>query len=233
MKRMWVAAYWSGRRQDEHECANCLRQMLAHLATCHTSLSAWFDKRTGKRAPLNCGDCSQLEAIVAAGAHRRDDSGKQILELGYTVGFWNGKSRPHSAKLLMTCGCYTSVGAGGNCVLLDLPEELETLSDSRNMERLLSGIVESWNPDWAGVFSRQSTNVRDFSPSNPFLDWMVYVNRELWSLPLAGPSLEVRPMGMHGDVVIVDYDPSREDSETVRELAIEAEGAIRRKIVAQ
>ena len=72
---------------------------------------------------------------------------------------------------------------------------------------ILIAIVESWDPDWAGVISRASRAKRPFTPGCPFVDWMFYqkgVTAVESTLPVAASTVQV---GDLGSVIITQSNP--------------------------
>jgi hypothetical protein len=75
------------------------------------------------------------------------------------------------------------------------------------MINVLAAIAKSWEPSWAGVYSLDSMNARDFNAAIPFVDWMVYVSDKTCRVhAVPEPSLVQRVDGF-GSIVVVQDDP--------------------------
>jgi hypothetical protein len=97
------------------------------------------------------------------------------------------------------CGLYDKNPNLCNCVTLELPEELGVSNSCEQMKGLLFATAEAWEPDWAGVMSRESMHRDGFSAERPFVDWMVYISRSmLRSVPAVMPPSEVQSVGQIG-----------------------------------
>jgi hypothetical protein len=134
-------------------------------------------------------------------------------DLGFSVGIWNGGETSKMVGLRITCGLYsTAPGLGGNCVVIDLPEELGDLRQSERMANTLIAVARCWEPDWGGVISRKSRSTRKFVPGKPFVDWMLYISNKLMPNPkVPEPSL-VKPVDAAGSLIIVQQEPVEADN---------------------
>ena len=84
--------------------------------------------------------------------------------------------------------------------------------------RALSLAGTCWEPDWAGLFSHEAMNIRDWQ-RKPFIDWMVYVPRKIGSVP---PPSSVTYLENGGSLIVVQANPpavdSPEDQERIRRI---------------
>jgi hypothetical protein len=131
-----------------------------------------------------------------------------MQELGFSTGLWNGGGEGKEVGVSLTCGLYwvsPTPNAGlGNCVTLDLPEDL---GDER-MAAVLTSVVTAWEPEWAGVMSRDAMNARNFNARVPFVDWMVYLsNRLVPQVPLLPSPAIVRQVERLGSIIVVQGEP--------------------------
>jgi hypothetical protein len=92
----------------------------------------------------------------------------------------------------------------GNCVLLDLPEDLGEFGNSSQMSGVLGLTARAWEPDWAGVMSNRSIDARDFDAEVPFVDWMVYLPYKVKGVP---PPSFVIDLDGDGTIIVVQPDP--------------------------
>jgi hypothetical protein len=191
-----LCAYWQPRKESIHACGDRLGRFLTALSACDPVFAAWYERgasrRKGKQAEIDFKNEAHLLDLLDRGRNRRD-VGKEVMEdLGFRVGLWNGGKSAKMAGLSVTCGLYATVaGLGGNCLILDLPEDLGDLQQSERMASVLTLAATSWEPDWAGVFSVGAMNKRVYNPAVPFVDWMVYVSHKLAPAPLAISSARV------------------------------------------
>lgn len=205
-----LCAYWQPRKESVHACADRLGRFLIALSACDPVFTFWYERgssrRKGKQFEVDFKSEAHLLDLLERGRNRRD-VGKEVMEdLGFRIGLWNGGKTVKMAGLSVNCGLYATVaGLGGNCLILDLPEDLGDLQRSERMADVLATVATSWEPDWAGVFSVDAMNTRGYNPVVPFVDWMVYVSLKLAPLPLAVASAKAID-GM-GTLVVVDRGP--------------------------
>jgi hypothetical protein len=207
-----VGAYWKARKETVHACADRLVRFLKALASCDPLFAAWYklgkSRRQAKQVEIDFKNKDCLLDLLDRGRHRKD-IGKGVMEdLGFSVGMWNGGETTKMVGLSITCGLYSTVpGLGGNCVVINLPEELGDLREAERMASVLIGVVKCWEPDWAGVISRKSRNTRNFVPGKPFVDWMLYGSNKLMPNPkVPEPSLVI-PVDALGSLIIVQQEP--------------------------
>ena len=202
-----LCAYWPPRKEDIRDCADKLARFLAALSCHDPAFSHWYDRKAARRRAtpsafdFRCN--AHLVALLEQGRNRQD-VGKSVMEdLGFCIGLWNGEKSAKMTGLSVTCGLYATVpGLGGNSLILDLPEDLGDLQQNDRMAEVLATVATTWEPDWAGVFSLDAMNTRDFNPVVPFVDWMVYVSLRLVPGQLALPSAKI--IDGLGTLVVVD-----------------------------
>lgn len=218
MKPYKLCAYWKARKETIDACADRLTRFLTALSACVEDFAAWYEKATSRRqakqVEINFKNKGCLLDLLERGRHRRD-IGKEVIEdLGFHVGMWNGGKSTKMVGLSVTCGLYsTAPGLGGNCVVMDLPEELGDLRQTERMVSVLIAVATSWEPEWAGVFSLDAMNKRNFNPTVPFVDWMLYVSNNLAVNPsVPGPS-SVKRVDTIGSLIVVQQEPVEEENE--------------------
>lgn len=202
-----LCAYWQPRKESVLACADRLGRYLTTLSTCDPAFTDWYERGRPRRKSLEARvdfkNESYLVDLLERGRHRRDVGEGAMEDLGFCIGLWNGGRLAKMTGLSVTCGLYaTTAGLGGNCVILDLPEDLGDLRQSKQMANVLVATATSWEPEWAGVFSVDAMNKRDYNPSVPFIDWIVYVSHKLAPAPLAIPSAKV--IDDMGTLVVVE-----------------------------
>ncbi len=211
-----LSAYWKARKEPIVACADRLARFLSALSMCAPVFSAWYEKggarRKAKQTEIDFKNTDQLLGLLERGRNRKDIGKEVIEELGFNIGMWNGGKSAKMVGLSITCGLYsTAPGLGGNCVVIDLPEELAELQECERMVNVLVAVATSWEPDWAGVFTLDAMSMRKFNPAVPFVDWMIYVNNKLAiNLNVPEPSV-VRPVDRIGSLVVVQQEPVEAD----------------------
>jgi len=208
-QRYSVRAYWAARRESIEQCADRLLEFFADLTTSDPSLAVWYEKGMSreealeKRAATN--DRNYLLRLLDRGRNRRDFNHTIIKNLGFSLGLWNGGEEGQVAGLRIHCGQYSQ--NFDNNVLLELPEDLGGLRQSKRTAGLLGSIARAWEPDWAGVMSDEAIESRNFRGDGLFVDWMVYVPNTVTGLV---PPSTVVDLPDLGSVVIVQDTPPRE-----------------------
>jgi hypothetical protein len=228
-----LGAYWQARRESAEECAERLSLFLSELAATDSALSVWYEKSKSRRkanqSRLDVGCVKTLADLLERGQNRRDVGGDVIADLGFHVGIWNGERSLKAMSLDVTCGAYSSNEQLGNNVLLDFPEDLGSLEQRERMQQVLAATAKAWEPNWAGVYSLGAMNNRAFSPTTPFVDWMVYLSREECPAPPAEQAISVTEINDIGTLIVVSKHPCRPDdpSHQSRVAAIESSISIK------
>jgi Immunity protein 52 len=211
MSSFFVGAYWSSRKESIEQCSDRLGKFFVALAASDPGLATWFEKGRSRKQAVETSavirDQSYLLGLLDRGRNRRDVGSTVIEELGFQAGLWNGRSGGKAAGLSITCGLYwtsPNPDAGlSNCVTLDLPEDLGELNQAGRMSGVLAAVARAWEPDWAGVMSRDSMNARAFDANAPFVDWMVYVSRRIDGVPPPSSVVQLES----GSLIIVQPEP--------------------------
>ena len=211
-----VAGYWKARQESLDACATRLQQFLITLSECDPVFAKWYKKGMSKRkaqqTQIDLGIKDELVDLLESGRHRCDSDKSVIDELGSHIGMWNGETSSKMVGLSVTCGQYSTVqGLGGNSVLLELPEDLDTLQQCDNMVKVLLAVANCWQPDWAGVFSVDAMVNRDFSVAVPFVDWMVYVGKKCENLS-PPRAFAVHKVNEKGSIIVVQPNPPQPDN---------------------
>jgi Immunity protein 52 len=199
-QRYMLGAYWDARKEAAEDCADRLQRFLASLADCDPRLAAWYEKgRSQKEArekPVAISDREYLLDLLNRGRNRRDVGRSVIEELGFNVGLWNGGDEQNESGLNVSCGLDATPNAGlSNAVVLSLPRNLGDLGNAESMARVLAAVARAWEPQWAGVMSRDAMSTRNFSARVPFVDWMIYVPQQIDVVPPPSSVIEVPGLG--------------------------------------
>jgi hypothetical protein len=226
LSRFFLGAYWPAREEAIEQCADRLLSFFSKLATSDSALAIWYELGRSRKQALerraNVGDRTYLLKLLDRGRNRRNVDRKVNEELGFRIGLWNGRDEGNDASLGITCGLYWGDGTLGagicNCVTLDLPEDLGELKQAGRMSGVLAAVVQAWEPDWAGVMSREAMNARAFDAKIPFVDWMVYVPRRIDNVPPPSSVVQLE----NGSLIVVQPDPpavnSAADQENIRRI---------------
>jgi hypothetical protein len=151
--------------------------------------------------------------LLNRGRNRRDVGQEAVDELGFNVALWNGVRGDGEVSLSVTCGLYwksrnPSVGLSNN-IVVTIPRELLEFEQTEITAHLLTIVVESWAPAWAGVMSLEAMNARKFDPELPFVDWMTYVPSRLIEVPPPASILQLKDFG---SIVVVQPAPPSTDN---------------------
>jgi len=206
MNRFFMGGYWGPRKESIEQCADRLHRFFADLAVCDPILTTWYELgRSRKQAlqkPAEVRDRNYLLDHLNRERNRYDVKPRAVIEeLGFNVFLWNGGDDERDAGLHIKCGLYEL--DMWNDVTINLPRDLGGLKQSDRMANVVAAVVRAWEPAWAGVMSDEATDVRDYDPKFPFVDWMVYVPRRIDRVP--APS-RVIPLET-GSLIVVWPDP--------------------------
>lgn len=216
MSQFRAAGYWTARKESLDGCANRLQRFLNALSMCDGAFANWYrkgmSKHNAKQSAIDFTVTDHLVELLENGKHRRDNDKETIEDLGFCIGMWNGEKSPRMAGLTITCGQHETIPSlGGNCVLLNFPEDLGDLEQCDRMESVLAAVAKCWEPDWAGVFSLDAMDSRGFNTTTPFIDWMLYLSHRMWRTPQVAEPKTIRQINNIGFIIIVQSQPPRFD----------------------
>ena len=180
-----LGAYWGPRQASVGDCADRLSRFMHDLRDCDPALSTWFTKGRSRQEAVRARRAAPhrpaARSLLEQGQSRRYTDGGVIEETGFHIGLWSGGEEGKEAGLSVTCGLFARPVRGylGNCVVLNLPRDLGELCHGEHMERIVAATARAWEPEWAGVMSEHAMDTRPFSGRTPFLDWLLYVPREV------------------------------------------------------
>lgn len=205
MSGFLIGGYWGPRKESIERCADRLLSFFSVLTACDPLFESWFEKGMSRKKAFeqkaNVLDRTYLLKRLDRGRNRRDVGRTVIEELGFSVSWWNGRKETEAVGLSVACGLYSS--GMSNCVTIDLPEHLGTLRSSDRMTDVLLGLAKAWEPEWAGVMSRDSMRQREYDAGRPFVDWMVFVPGKVGTVPPPGRLISTEV----GSVIVVKPDP--------------------------
>ncbi len=210
-----LGAYWTGRKETSGECADRVRAFLAEISEIDESFTTWY-QRSGSRkdATSNRVDTRNRNSIcemMERGRHQRDIGGDAIESLGFRIGLWNGATKEeNTSSISILCGSFNEIAL--NSVTLALPSSLVARSSVEKVQKLLSVSCSVWRPGWAGVMSKESMKLRDFSARKPFVDWMVFTPRTVGAVP---PPAVATPVASGGTLIVTQPQPPCTDDEKV------------------
>jgi hypothetical protein len=221
-----LGAYWKPRQESIEQCADRLLSFMRGLTESDITFSQWYrlghSRQDALKRRVDVQSYDEIFTLLDKGRHRRD-IGKTVMEdLGFSVGIWNGGEDEKDVGLHIRCGLYwispNHNVSLGNCVTLGLPKKLGALGDSSKMGRILAITATCWEPDWAGVFSDEAKDARDWK-RKPFVDWMVYVPQKIAGVP---PPSTVTHLENGGSVIVVQPNPpsvnNPEDQERIQRI---------------
>jgi hypothetical protein len=176
---MYVGAFWGDRKETASECAERLSSCLLALSEIDPLLGSWRHRGRSKSSAQRPVDlCSQeLTELMKKGQNRRDTDGSVMERLGFTFGIWNGQEP--GIGLRGSVGASHGIPGLMNRVIVDLPtidSEVERLYHSEVALRILSAVVEAWEPDWATWTSHSLRDAQKGELRVPVIGWMTYLS---------------------------------------------------------
>lgn len=204
----FLGAYWSARKESIEQCADRAFSFFQELTACDPLLAVWYEKGYSRKKALqkraNVENRNYLLKLLNHGRNRDMDR-VVIEELGFSFGLWNGGPEGKDASISVGCGLHPEPKIKlKNTVTLNLPEDLGELKQAERMSAVLAAVARAWEPEWACVTSEQAMETRNFITKAPFVDWMVYVSREIETVP--HPSSVIKLPGI-GSIMIVQPTP--------------------------
>jgi hypothetical protein len=198
----YLGAYGPARKESLEDCADRLADLFEALAAIDKSLASWYGARGSKKAHARIDAQNEKRLIELLSAAQNGQQNK-----GFQVSFSNAKHSKHAIRVSITCDSRTE--RVGNSLKIDFPRELGSLASADKMSDVLAAVARAWEPQWAGVQSRQATQLRPFHPDKPFVDWMLYLCRD--RLPngatLHWPARVIPLRGNLGATIITQDEP--------------------------
>lgn len=146
----YVGAYWGVRKETSEACAERLKSFLNALSEESKELSTWYYLRNSRVGQPRLWP-RDAEAIAKSFRRNKTDFGRDVIpELGYSFSIRNRQRGEFDSMLSGSIGMYSA--AVTNVVLLDFHEMSQ--ADIKLLSRLLTAIVESFQPDHAIVRSQ-------------------------------------------------------------------------------
>jgi hypothetical protein len=199
----YLGAYWKLRKESGDECAARIQKFFAGLATIDTSVANWYETAKSRAEALtkhaDVTDAAYLSRLLTSAKFREPN-------LGYLFCLWNGARKQDAIGVSITCGSNSQWSS--NAVVINLPKELGAFALPDKMIAVLSTVVRAWEPEWAGVQSQKAVDLRHGHMDHPFVDWMVYLSRDLLrdGTTLHQPA-RVVALGSLGAIVITQPEP--------------------------
>jgi hypothetical protein len=166
-----LAAYWPGRSESVEDCAGRLAFLLEELATVDPFVANWYEAGARKKGTKQIDAANPERLLKLLTAH----SGK-AESTAFHVELSNGSKNGDAIDLRIACGSRSE--RVGNSVELVFPAGLAPLASVEKMSAVLAAVVRAWEPEWAGVQSREALQLRPVEAGQPFVDWMLYLCRE-------------------------------------------------------
>jgi hypothetical protein len=206
-----IAAYWMARRETADVCVDRLCRFLADLEGCSPAFATWYalgrSRKGALKQQINVSDREYMLSALNKGRNKRDADGAVIDDLGFGVGFWNGGAGGSDVGLMIRCGLYSAKLV--NAITIDLDDLPGAGAFAESAICVLRALALAWEPDWAGVMSAASMKAREFNARTPFIDWLVYVPRDVRDVP---PPAALVPVPNRGSIVVTRPTPPSEDA---------------------
>ncbi|WLQ13236.1 hypothetical protein O5O45_26245 [Hahella aquimaris] len=155
---MKVVSYWGPRKEEVGQCADRLILMFSNLAEVSPLFSCWCKKANSRKKalseePIDWSNKDNVVSELLHGASRYYDSNEVIEDLGYRVGWWNKGNDKGGAEFGVRCALYNASSGLRNSVVITIPKALISESGLSTYKKLITGVVEAWEPEWGGVCS--------------------------------------------------------------------------------
>ena len=157
MTSIFVGVYWRARPEELTACAVKLERHFAMLAETAPSLATWFRRGGRKPRPDQALEpaAANLERTLAKSVNRTDIGKIPILELGWSLGVWNGGVGGLEASTSVHCGFHGKTRGLSNSAYVSIGPREDAVWDTPSMPMgLLKRLIEIWEPE-KGVIRRQ------------------------------------------------------------------------------
>jgi hypothetical protein len=211
----YIGAYWGDRGESVDVCARRAARLLAGLAACDGMFARWYEKGRSRSDALSRevgASEGALRDLLLSGRNRKDADGGVIERLGFGLSLWTGGEDGESADLMIKCGLHAATPGLMNSCVIGLPHKGDAADRLLRVEpllKILKAVVETWEPDWAVVNSRNfrekiSRAFRKVA-RQPAVGWMLYLSARQGLIPtLPGPS-SVTSLGA-GSLIVLTED---------------------------
>ena len=218
---LYLGAYWGDRREDLDACTERLMNFLLKLGACDGVFEQWFETGWSREEALSrkvAIERADLRKLVYKGRHLTDIGSKLMEDLGFSIFLWNGCPEDNGEMgFNVNCGSYTgNPGLVNNCVI-NLPRRgaaAERILSVKSLERLMSVVVEAWEPDWAVITLHALREGFKVRPRSPVFGWLLFLSARRGVVPaLPAPSRTVQLEGLGILVITTDeqFDMERTD----------------------
>lgn len=155
--RITVGVYWVARQESLDACAERLRRHFDLLSGLSEWTRVWYRRPNSVlkgSVPTALATHDDLVRLLARGVNRRDDNREPIVDLGWSVRLWNGRSSGNPCQTNVRCGCYSP--RIGNSAILTLESSFEPV--------LIPPTVSSLREIWTAESGRAWVNDIEVSP---------------------------------------------------------------------
>ncbi len=214
----YIGAYWGDRRECLDACAKRLHTYLSQLYACDEIFQQWFElgysrkQALTKKVPI---ETTTLRKLLDKGRHRTDIGSYIIDSLGFRVSLWNGLPEENGeTSISISCGLYAANPGLLNSCVINLPKggmAEKRILNLNILEKIISAVASSWEPDWAIVSSSYLRNIFEVKSRSPYFSWLLFLSRKRGVVPtLPVPSKTVQVEGLGTIIVITEksFDPA-------------------------
>lgn len=217
----YAGAQWRARPESVEECTDRIVAFMPALEMINPMFGTRFDtgrsRKDALRRPIQI-ERSVLRENLLAGQNRTDVAPRKVIEeLGFSFSPWNGQET--AVGLRVHCGTYSQWV--GNNVVITLPDldQLEGMLDADFATRLITVMVESWDPDWATVCGQDLANSQGKPIGSVVIGFVAYVKSNRRVGPLFLPKGITRRALHNGELLTIGTDPLNVDRLAAKKLS--------------
>jgi len=183
---MTFGCFWSSRSERASECAHKVFSFIKQIES-YPGCSAWYfkvwnEKNINRAISFNMYSLEEMALYIEKSINRDDTVfHNPIPSLGYRINLFNDDNYLES-KLSISVGIYSDNLL--NRIILKISENNPILTDLQQSVAMLNTMVDCWNPDWAGLYTREAVekkHLNKIGPENPFLGKILYLNPSVYS----------------------------------------------------
>lgn len=171
-EHIFIGAYWTIRKETRQECAERIVKFLNSISN-QPYLSNWYFKARSRKAANKPVKITIENIAKHLKTSNRDDNGAEIVELGFSLGVWNGNDE-NPVSFNVECGAFSKFI--GNAAVITLPLQEPPLDEDsiKTFKNLLEKFIDAWEPESAVVTSNEFLNRAGGGLPADIGGWLIY-----------------------------------------------------------
>lgn len=158
-RSFYIAAYWGSRAESLLHIRDKILQTLELLATIDQHFLNWYERGMSRKQALERGvslSAENIERLCRKAVKKTELDNRGFSKNGFHFGLWTGHPNNETSSISFTVGDTFKITNLSNVCTISIPSEgvaRERLLQVEKAKKVLSILVDVWNPDYAVLMS--------------------------------------------------------------------------------